>query len=85
RRTHSLIFPILRVVVERKGNEVGEDVNDDDDNAAHQDPFADFFSEVGFDDRAEADSDDRDDDCGDDGRPENDALNECCFIHSAVI
>lgn len=68
-------------MVDQRGEDVGEDLEDADEEDAHEHPFADLLSQRRFHHSAETEADDGYDDRDHDGRPDHEAFAEGAFVY----
>ena len=76
----SLPFLVVNRMVDQRGEDVGEDLEDADEEDAHEHPFADLLGQRRFHDPAETEVDDGDGDRDYDRRPEHETFAEGAFV-----
>ena len=82
--TDSLLLIINHMPAKRR-QDIGEDLEDADDEKAHDNPLADLLGQGGLDEAAEAKAQDGDDQRHHDGRPDGKAFAEGAFVdHKSV-
>ncbi len=77
----SLPFLVVNRMVDQRGEDVGEDLEDADEEDAHEHPFADLLGQRRLHHPAETEADDGYDDCDHDGRPDHEAFAEGAFVY----
>ena len=78
--TLTKLFLVVNRMVDQRGEDVGEDLEDADEEEAHEDPLADFLSQRRFHHSAETEADHGDGDRDHDGRPDHEAFAEGAFV-----
>ena len=71
-------------MIKKRRQHIRKHLEDPDDENAHDDPFADFLGQGGFDDFAKAKAQGCNDKCDDDGRPNHEAFAELPFIRHII-
>lgn len=68
-------------MVDQRGEDVGEDLEDADEEEAHKHPFADLLRKRRLHDPAETEADGGDGDRDHDGRPDHEAFAEGAYVY----